>query len=142
MISIKLSSKKKMRNALFIIFVIFKLNIPSNSILKKFLLSYFNPNVALIILWIIILLANVIFAKKILKNEMYIGNMVQHTLEKISYNQKKLRKVDEENRIIVKNTHEPIIDKETFETAQLLIKVGNNATEKSYDYLLKNQLFF
>lgn len=60
--------------------------------------------------------------KNILKNEMYIGNMVQHTLEKISYNQKKLRKVDEENRIIVKNTHEPIIDKETFEKVQKVLK--------------------
>ena len=37
--------------------------------IAKFLLSYFNPNIALIILWIVILLANIIFAKKILKNE-------------------------------------------------------------------------
>lgn len=35
----------------------------------KFLLSYFNPNIALIILWTVILLSNLIFAKKILENE-------------------------------------------------------------------------
>ena len=37
--------------------------------IAKFLLSYFSPNIALIILGTVILLANLIFAKKILKNE-------------------------------------------------------------------------
>lgn len=35
----------------------------------KWALSYIEPNIALIILWIVILLANVIFAKKILRND-------------------------------------------------------------------------
>ena len=60
--------------------------------------------------------------RSILKSQMYIGNMVQHTTEKLSYNQKKLRKVDEENHIIVENTHEPIISKEDFFKVQRLIK--------------------
>ena len=35
----------------------------------KWILSYIEPNVALIILWIIMILANIIFAKKILNNK-------------------------------------------------------------------------
>lgn len=37
--------------------------------IAKFLLSYFEPNIALVILWAVILSANLIFAKKILRNK-------------------------------------------------------------------------
>lgn len=45
---------------------------------------------------------------------MYIGNMVQNTHNKISYNSKKLRKTDSSQHIIVPDTLEGIISKETF----------------------------
>lgn len=50
----------------------------------------------------------------ILKNEMYIGNLVQHKKENVSYKSKRQRKVKKENWIITKNTHEPIVDEIIF----------------------------
>ena len=51
---------------------------------------------------------------KILKNRMYTGDMVQHTQTKISYKSNKKITLDENMWIIVENTHEPLVDKETF----------------------------
>ena len=58
--------------------------------------------------------------RRILTNEMYIGNMVQGKNTTISYKIKQCRAIPKEDWIIIKNTHEPIIDKETFEMAQSL----------------------
>lgn len=56
----------------------------------------------------------------ILHREIYIGNMVQGTkYQKMRSRQKKLPK---ENWIVVAHTHEPIIEKETWEKAQVLLK--------------------
>lgn len=63
--------------------------------------------------------------KDILTSEMYIGNMVQNTYNKIRYNSKKIRATKKEEYIIVEKTHEPIIDKETF------IHVGKLLSSKS-----------
>jgi DNA invertase Pin-like site-specific DNA recombinase len=60
--------------------------------------------------------------KKILTNQMYIGNMVQHTKENISYKGKKQRRIPEEQWIIKEGTHEPIIPKEQFIKVQSLQK--------------------
>ena len=59
--------------------------------------------------------------RRILKNEMYIGNMVQGKNTTISYKIKQCRAVPQSEWIIVKNTHEPIIDKETFYKVQALL---------------------
>lgn len=56
--------------------------------------------------------------KRILKNEIYIGNMVQHKRKKISYKSKKMKTLQQGEWIIVENTHEAIIDKRTFEIVQ------------------------
>lgn len=55
----------------------------------------------------------------ILHREMYVGNMVQGT--KHQRMRSKQKKVPKEDWIIVKDTHEPIIDKETWEKAQSLL---------------------
>lgn len=55
----------------------------------------------------------------ILHREMYVGNMVQGT--KHQRMRGKQKKIDKENWIIVENTHEPIINKETWEKAQSLL---------------------
>jgi len=60
--------------------------------------------------------------RRILQNEMYIGNMVQKQNENISYKIQKCRQVDADKRIVVKNTHEPIIDLDTFQKAQEIFK--------------------
>jgi len=58
----------------------------------------------------------------ILKNRVYTGTMVQHKTEKISYKVDKYRYISPEEQIIVENTHEAIIDRDTFKQAQELMK--------------------
>ena len=59
--------------------------------------------------------------KRILTNQMYVGDMVQKQAEIVSYKVKICRKVDKVKRIIVPNTHEAIISKEDFEKVQSLL---------------------
>ena len=76
-----------------------------------------------------------------LKNEVYIGNTVQNKKSVVSYKVHKIRTVEKENQIRVNNTHESIIDKETFEKVQCIIeKRGTNAKLK-YNYLLRGLLY-
>lgn len=58
--------------------------------------------------------------RRILRNEMYIGNMIQGRNTTISYKIKQCRAVPREDWIKVEGTHEAIIDRETFEKAQSL----------------------
>lgn len=54
----------------------------------------------------------------ILRNEMYIGNMVQGKFASVSYKTKMNRPVPNEKWYRVENTHEPIIDKRTWDEVQ------------------------
>lgn len=58
---------------------------------------------------------------KILKNEMYIGNMVQGYTNKLSYKLKKSQKIPSKDWIIKENTHEGIIKKKDFYKVQDII---------------------
>ena len=58
---------------------------------------------------------------EMLQKEMYIGNMVQHTSSSNGIRTKQ-KKVPKNQYIIIKNTHEPIIDMETWENTQKLLK--------------------
>lgn len=58
----------------------------------------------------------------ILKNEMYTGTLIQGKKKMISYKVHKQVDVPKENWIVVKNNHEAIIDMETFEKVQDIIK--------------------
>lgn len=58
--------------------------------------------------------------RRILKNEMYIGNMVQGKNTTISYKIKQCVAVPKEEWFVVEGTHEAIIDSETFAKAQAL----------------------
>lgn len=60
--------------------------------------------------------------KRILVNQVYLGNMVQGKQEKINYKIKKRRDKPQEEWISVKNTHEPIISQVDFEIVQNLLK--------------------
>ena len=56
--------------------------------------------------------------KKILKNQMYVGDMVQSVQTKVSYKSKKKKTLPRSNWNIVKNTHEAIVDRIIFEHVQ------------------------
>lgn len=60
--------------------------------------------------------------RRILNNQMYIGNLVQGVLKIKSYKVQKAQRQSKEDWIIVENTHEPIISKEDFMIAQELIQ--------------------
>ena len=76
-----------------------------------------------------------------LRNEVYIGNTVQNKKSVISYKVKKIRTVEKENQIRVNNTHEPIIDKDTFEKVQCMLEKRGTNTKLKYDYLLRGLLY-
>ena len=61
--------------------------------------------------------------KMILENQVYLGHMVSHKTQTKSFKNKKLVPVPKEEWIVVKNTHEAIIDEETFELVQKFISV-------------------
>lgn len=59
----------------------------------------------------------------ILNNETYVGNLIQNRVNTLSYKDKKRKMLPKEQWIIVKNTHESIIDRETFDRVKELQKV-------------------
>jgi len=79
--------------------------------------------------------------KNILRNEVYIGNTVQNKRNKISYKNRKIRINPENLWCVVENTHEPIIDKDIFNTIQKMIIVQKyNRDKKKHNYLLDGLL--
>ena len=65
---------------------------------------------------------NISSIKKILSNRIYSGDMIQHTQTKVNYKSKKKITLDQSMWMIVENTHEPLVDKDTFEYISKLIK--------------------
>lgn len=55
---------------------------------------------------------------QLLKNQAYIGNMVQGKRQVVSFKTKKMRTVSPENWIVVENTHEPLVEKELWNRVQ------------------------
>ena len=76
-----------------------------------------------------------------LQNETYIGNMVQGRNVKISYKSKKCLKQDPANWVVVEGTHEPLVDKETFQKVRMLINSRKYTRSRTYDFLLKGLIF-
>ena len=76
-----------------------------------------------------------------LKNETYIGNMVQGRSVKISYKSKKCLKQDPANWVVVEGTHEPLVDKETFRKVRMLVDSRKHTRSRTYDFLLKGLIF-
>lgn len=60
--------------------------------------------------------------KRILESEIYTGSMVAGTTEKVSFKSKKTRRKPKEEWIKVENSHEAIIDKNTFNAVQGIIE--------------------
>lgn len=71
--------------------------------------------------------------RNILRNQMYIGDMVQNVHIKKSFREKKIIKTSKEDWIIVEGTHEPIIDKDTFYRVQNLLDANYRQPTKPYE---------
>ena len=78
---------------------------------------------------------------EMLQNETYIGNMVQGRTVKISYKSKKCLKQERENWVVVEGTHEPLIDRETFQKVRMLVNSRKHTRSRTYDFLLKGMIF-
>lgn len=93
-------------------------NILPPTMYKKAKYAKYNPNIApdKEVVWT----ARTI--KRILTNQMYVGDLVQNVMNNVSYRYQKCRAVDRENWIIVPDTHQPIISREDFAKVAELLK--------------------
>lgn len=69
--------------------------------------------------------------RRILCNQLYIGNLVQKKNEVISYKIHKTKAVDSADRIVAENTHEAIISKSDFEKTQQLLSRDTRVSPKT-----------
>ena len=72
--------------------------------------------------------------RDILKSPVYIGHLVQGTRRKLSYKSKKVVVVPVDEHIVVKNTHEPIVDEKTFYTVNNLLDRKRTVYKPTYGY--------
>ncbi len=79
--------------------------------------------------------------KAILTNQIYVGDSVQGKTKKINYKLKKTVKNKSKDYIIVENTHEAIIDRDTFNYVQNLLPKNVKRPEKKRFYLLDGLLY-
>lgn len=79
--------------------------------------------------------------KGILTNQLYTGDLVQNRRSKLNYKIKKTVYNPKEEWIIVENTHEPLVDKDTFNSIQALIPKMTNRPEKTDVRLLDGLLY-
>ena len=79
--------------------------------------------------------------KRILQNVTYLGWVSNGNTKKINYKSKKTMIMPKEDRIIVKGMHTPIIDEETFNIVQDMIKSRTATRVKTYDWLLKGLVY-
>ena len=78
---------------------------------------------------------------KILKNEVYIGNVVGRKFQKVSHKIAKVRTTNPEEYIIVKNMHEPIIDIDMWNKAQEKIRNKHTVRTRKFNHPLKGLIF-
>lgn len=76
-----------------------------------------------------------------LKNELYMGNMVQGRIRKINYKIDACRKLPPEEWTVVEGTHEPIVDEETFRKVQMMIGSRTNTRSRTHEFLLKGLIY-
>ncbi|RKD32455.1 recombinase family protein [Thermohalobacter berrensis] len=78
--------------------------------------------------------------RRILRNEVYIGNMVQGKREKVNYKSKKVNSKKRKDWIVVKNTHEPIIKPETFKLVQRRLNEKIRSTVKGKPHIFAGKV--
>ncbi|HJJ10060.1 MAG TPA: recombinase family protein [Clostridiaceae bacterium] len=79
--------------------------------------------------------------RRILDNRVYLGELVQFKRRKINHKSKRRITVPEEERYICRGTHEAIIDEESFNAVQNILKKNKSFKGTKHDYLFKGLLF-
>ena len=75
-----------------------------------------------------------------MQNVTYLGWVSNGNVKKINYKSKKIMTMPMEERTIVKGKHTPLVDEETFNIVQDMIKSRTSTRVKSFDWLLKGLL--
>lgn len=78
---------------------------------------------------------------KILKDRVYIGDMVNHKAEIANYKTKQRVLLPESEHIVVQNTHESIINRSDWETVQGLIKSRHRAPYHNFENIFRGIVF-
>ena len=86
---------------------------------KRKTTNYFNPNNKTN-LW------STTMISKILRDRIYTGDLVQHKYSKLNYKTKKIINIPEDQHIIIKNNHEPIVDRNIFNSVQIMLDKKSN----------------
>ena len=79
--------------------------------------------------------------KRILKSQVYIGNTEYGKKVNLSYKSKKVKNIPREDWKISLNTHEAIIDKETFDRVQTKINLNKKVRHKKFNWMLNGLVF-
>ncbi len=79
--------------------------------------------------------------KKILTDEVYIGNLVQFKTTTVSYKNHTVIKNDDEDRIRKDNTHESIIDKKVFYTVQERLEEKSRSGKDGEVHAFSNKIY-
>ena len=79
--------------------------------------------------------------RRMLENQIYIGNCVQNKTKKISYKSKKMIRLPKEEHSIIRNHHTPIISKEKWDIVQKMLKNHQNAKVRETDVMFKGLLY-
>ena len=85
-------------------------------------------------------ISEILSATRILQNVNYLGWVSNGNVKKINYKSKKVMTMPMEERIIVKDKHTPLVNEETFNIVQDMIKSRTSTRVKSYYWLLKGLL--
>ena len=75
--------------------------------------------------------------QKIIKNEVYLGKLLQGKTKKLSYKSKKKIDLPRELWIVEENAHEPLVDIDTFNKVQQILERKYNTRNRNREYLLK-----
>lgn len=82
--------------------------------------NYYNPNSNATYKW------NSTVINKILRNQIYVGDLVQLQYNKVNYKIKKVMPVPKDEQIVVPNNHEAIIDRNAFNVVQEMLNKQTN----------------
>lgn len=78
--------------------------------------------------------------RRILRNETYIGHMIQEKRKKVSYKSKKVMAVSPDKWVKVEDTHQPIVDKSVFFAVQQRMDGRIKSTRKGKPHLFASKV--
>ena len=77
----------------------------------------------------------------ILSNQVYLGDMVHYRAKQRSFKDKRRDMLPKDEWVIVKNTHEALIDEQTFQTVQQRVKVKQPFTARNPDNIYRGLIY-